>query len=316
MISCLQDRKTSILASAKWLARDWDENANSFYPTIYEKGLILASLLAEIDNANLSSANESTLFYFLQRCLSMDTDLDIWYEEFIIRTPSSTYWPTPVVTRSQSPSAALGPKGQPRLSFTNLSIASSTVTFWALKIIISNTIATSCSTIVSSTARRQADVSLETVETLSTGPSGVTQDPDPASNHDEVIAMAQRVSNQYDFVQRKDLATLIIRSMPYCLNFGMGLLGPQRVFFALRTAHGILKSNPSPEEKWVKSTHKKLEQRYVKNIWRPCCPFFYKAERAHFPKVAALCLTLSSIILSTNALWQPEMNFRPVGRYV
>ena len=266
MITCLQDRRTSVLATSKWQARDWDETSNSLHPSVYDKGLVLASLLEEIDNANLSSANDSTRFYFLQRCLGMDTDLDIWYEEFTIRTPSSSYWATPTVIRSDYPSSSPGPKGLPRLSFTNLSIAGTTITFWALKIIISTTIAAACSNILSFNSRRQSVVSVNTVETISSGADEVSANPDPASSPDEVIAKAQRLSKQYSFVQRKDFATLIVRSMPYCLNFNMGLLGPQRAFFALRTALGMLRSNPSPEQKWVKSNHKKLAEGYVNSL--------------------------------------------------
>ena len=266
MISCLQDRRTSILASARWLARDWDETSHSLHPSIYDKGLVLASLLEEIDNANLSSANKSIVSYFLQRCLGMDTDLDIWYEEFLIRTPSSSYWATPDVTRSNSPYPHPSPKGKPRLSFSNLPIASTTITFWALKIIISNTITTVSSNILASTSRRGSVASFKTVETISTGPDEIAENSDPAPSVDEVTAKARRLSNQYDFEQRKDLATLIVQSMPYCLNFNMGLLGPQRAFFALRTALSILNSNPSPERKWVRSHHKKLDERYVRQI--------------------------------------------------
>lgn len=289
MITCLQDRRTSVLASSKWLAQDWDETSNSLHPSIFDKGLVLASLLEELDNADLSSANDSTLFYFLQRCLGMDTDLDIWYEEFTIRTPSSSYWPTPMIIRSDAPSSGPGPKGQPRLSFANLSIASTTVTFWALKIIISNTIASACSTILSSNSRRPSVASINTVETISTGHDEVPHNPDPASSVDEVTAKAQRLSNQYDFSQRKDFATLIVRSMPYCLNFSMGLLGPQRAFFALRTALGTLRSNPSPEQKWVKSNHKKLAERYVKSLRGLC----YMAPRFPFKRRSLQPLPLS-----------------------
>lgn len=270
MITCLQDRRTSVLATSKWLARDWDETSHSIHPLVYDKGLVLASLLEEIDEAKLLSANDSTRFYFLQRCLGMDTDLDIWYEEFTIRTPSSSYWPTPTIIRSGAPGSSLGPKGLPRLSFTNLSIASTTVTFWALKIMISNTIAGACSTILSSNSRRQSVASVNTVETISTGPDEATGNSDPASSPDGVNAKALRLSNQYNFAQRIDFATLIVRSMPYCLNFNMGLLGPQRAFFALRTALGTLRSDPSPEQQWVKSNHKKLAEGYV-NFLRSLC---------------------------------------------
>ena len=310
MISCLQDRRTSVLATAKWLARDWDETSNSLHPSVYDKGLVLASLLEEIDNANLSSVNNSTQFYFLQRCLGMDTDLDIWYEEFTIRTPSSSYWPTPTMTCSEAPSSTPGSKGPLRLSFTNLSIASTTITFWALKIIISNTIAEACSTILSSNSRRPSVASHHTVETISSGHDEATDNSDAASSPGEVTAKAQRLSKQYSFIQRKDFATLIVRSMPYCLNFNMGLLGPQRAFFALRTALAMLRSNPSPEQKWVKSNHKKLAEGYVNSSTR--LPFL----RTWLPTFSAPCLTMPSITLSTNSFYQPEMSFRPVGRYI
>ena len=265
MITCLQDRRASTLTTAKWLARDWDETPHTVHPSIYDKGLVLASFLEEMDKANLLSANHSTQFYFLQRCLGVDTSLDIWYEEFIIRTPSASYWPTPTAIPTDSLGATLGPKGQPRLSFANLSIASTTITFWALKIIISNTIATVCSAILSSTSPRQKIISLNPIERTSTGHEEEPANFNPASSSDVVIAMAQRLSKQYDFAQRKGFATLVVRSMPYCLNFDMGMLGPQRTFFALRTALSMLKSNPSPEQAWVKSNHKMLAERYVKS---------------------------------------------------
>ena len=263
MITCLQDRRASDLTTPKWLRRNWDETPHSIHPSIYDKGLVLASFLEEMDNANLLFANRSTQFYFLQRCLGMDTSLDIWYEEFIIQTPSSSYWPTPLSIRAEPPGAALGPKGQPRLSFANLSIATTTITFWALKIIVSNTIATTCSTILSSDSRKESAISLKAIGRTTTGLEEESANCNPAPSSVVVIAMAQRLSKQYDFAQRKGFATLITRSMSYCLNFDMGMLGPQRAFFALRTALSMLKSNPSPEQAWVKSNHKILAERYV-----------------------------------------------------
>ena len=265
MITCLQDRRASDLTTAKWLARGWDETSHRIHPSIYDKGLILASFLEEVDNANLLSANHSTQFYFLQRCLGVDTSLDIWYEEFIIRTPSSSYWPTPMAIRTGSSSATLGPKGQPRLSFANLSIASTTITFWALKIIISNTIATVCSAILSSTSRRPKSIPHNSIGRTSPGLDEESTNSDPTSSPAVVIAMAQRLSKEYDFAQRKGFATLVVRSMPYCLNFDMGMLGPQRAFFALRTALDVLKSNSSPEQAWIRSNHKILAERYVES---------------------------------------------------
>lgn len=265
MITCLQDRRASDLTTRKWLARDWNKRSHSNYPSIYDKGLVLASFLEEMDNANLLSANRSTQFYFLQRCLGVDTSLDIWYEEFIIRDKSLSHRPALMAKRADSPGAPPGPKGQPPLSFANLSIASTTITFWALKIIISHTIATACSAILSSTSRSDPATTLNPIESTSIGLEEESANSSPASSSVVAIAMAQRLLKQYDFAQRKSFATLVTRSMPYCLNFEMGMLGPQRAFFALRTALSTLKSSPSPEQVWVKSVHKILAERYVES---------------------------------------------------
>ena len=53
-----------------------------------------ASLLEEIGKSNFSSSSDLSQFYFLQSCLGMDTDLDIWYDDFRGRESRSESWPS------------------------------------------------------------------------------------------------------------------------------------------------------------------------------------------------------------------------------
>lgn len=246
MISCLEHRRTSVLAYGRWLARPWDATSNSIHPRVHDKGFALAALLQEIDKANLSSADSSISIqsHCLQRAIDMDIDLDNWYEEFLIRSPSPSYWPQSPsnFTRAQQHIAGSGPRGLPLFCYANLMVASITVTFWALKLILSGEIATICLIISSNNRKACADPPTT----------------DPAASL-TLILMAQRAENQHNEAKRVKVATDIVRSMPYCLNHTMGLLGPEKAFFALRTALATLRRHPGPELEWCREAHRRMD---------------------------------------------------------
>lgn len=248
MFSCLEHRRTSVLAHGGRLARPWNETSRSVLPRVHDKGFALAALLQEIDYANLASAGTSisTLSHCLQLIVNMDTDLEKWYDEFLINSPSPSYWPTPPFSfiSAQRHIASSGPGGLPLLSYPNLMVASITVTFWALKLIISDEIANICQIILFTNRKSRAD-------------SPAT---DPAASL-MLTSMAQCVENQHSEEQRMKLATDIGRSMPYCVNHTMGLLGPERVFFPLRTALATIQRNPGPEQEWFRAAHKRMNNR-------------------------------------------------------
>ena len=148
MTSCLKHRKTAVLAFGRWQARRWDGASHKVNPRVHDKGFALAALLQKFDEASLASADSSisTLSHCLQRGVGMDFDLENSYEEFLIRSPSPSYWPAEPSNfiRAQQQLADSGPRGLPLLSYPNLIVASITMTLWAQKLIISEDIATMC----------------------------------------------------------------------------------------------------------------------------------------------------------------------------
>lgn len=246
MVSCLDNRRTSVLAYGRWLARPWDDTSHCVHPRVHDKGFALAALLQEFDNADLggTDTNISKLSHCLQRGVDMDADLEKWYEEFLIRSPSPSYWPTSTsnYTRFQQQIADSSPRGFPLLSYPNLIVATATITLWALKLIFSDEVATIYHIILSTNRKACAD-------------SPAT---DPAASL-ALVLMAQRAENQHSIEYRMILATDITRSMPYCLNHTMGLLGPEKAFFALRTALATLRRHPGPELEWCRAAHQRLD---------------------------------------------------------
>ena len=243
MVSCLENRRTSVLAQGRWAARSWDETSHSVHPRIYDKGFVLAALLEEIDIANLTGADTSisTLSHFLQCAIDMDTDLDNWYEEYRIRSPSPLYWPAPpsIFIRFAQEIVTLGPRGLPILSYPDLVVAIINLDFWALKLILSNEIGGICQIILSRNYAESADID-----------SAACLPP---------ISTAQWAESHYGPQSRIDLATDIARSMPYCLNHTMGMLGPERSLFPLRTAMSTLRRHPGPELEWCQAVYREMD---------------------------------------------------------
>lgn len=193
----------------------------------------------------------------------MDADLEKWYEEFLIRSPSPSYWPLAPsqYTRAQREITGSGPRGLPLLSYPNLVVVSITVTFWALKLILSDEIATICHIILSTDCKACAHSSAT----------------DPAASL-ALVSMAQRAEDQHNEGKRRNIATNIIRSMPYCLNHTMGLLGPEKAFFALRTALATLRRHPGPELEWCRAVYAKMDVGLDLRGAADLHPFLYKSR--------------------------------------
>lgn len=265
MVSCLENRRTSVLAYGRWLAQPWDETSHSVHPRVHDKGFALAALLQEFDEANLAVADSSisTLSRCLQRGIDMDTELEKWYAEFLIRSPSPSYWPSPPsnFTRCQQQIAGSGPRGLPLLSYPNLTVASITITFWAMKLILSDEITNICNMILSSNRKTCAD-SPATEPTASL----------------TLTSMVQCAENQHNKEERINLATDITRSMPYCLDSTMGMIGPERAFFALRTALATLLRHPGPELEWCRAVYAKMDVGLDLRGAADLHPFLYKSR--------------------------------------
>ena len=258
MIQCIQFRKSSFLGESDWLTIPWGGTGKDVYQRLYDKGLALGALMEEMDNADLTNAGTRTsqVPLYLQRCSEMHADFEAWYQELLQQSPSPLYWTTesniPAVTARESLTKdACASQTLPPFSFPSLRLAYITATFWALKLMLSSTIALTCGAVLSS---------------ASTNPSS-SFDPDPAV---DLRDTAHRLLSQHSNSRRLELATNIMRSMPYSLNESMGLLGAAKSLFPLRAALFCLRRQPGEELKWCQAVYQELETkkglRYAREI--------------------------------------------------
>lgn len=248
MIQCIQNRKSSFLGTEEWRSVPWEITPKDTYQELYDKGFDLGALLEEIDNTDLFSlnANISALLALLNRLAGLNVEMDQWYQELLSRCPSPLYWTTlsrsnPASTSTDGhPQEALESDSMRPFAFPTLRMANITVTYWALRVILSNTTAITCSAIMS------ADSPLLRAESSSSG---------------DLRGMAQQQLGLHSGRIRLEYATNIMRSMPYCLSDSMGLLGAQKSLFGLRTALFSLRRHPGEELKWCQAVNQQMHNR-------------------------------------------------------
>ena len=258
MIQCIQFRKSSFLGDSDWLKIPWGSAGKDVYQRLYDRGFALGALLEDMDNTDLTNAETRTsqLSSYLQRCSKMYADFEAWYVDLLQQSPSPLYWTTKSnmpadsarepLTNDASEFQTLSP-----FSFPTLRLAYITATFWALKLILSSTIALTCGAILTSASACQSNSI------------------DPALAVD-LRNTTHRLLSQHGNPQRLELATNIMRSMPYSLNDSMGLLGAAKSLFPLRAALFCLRRQPGEELKWCQAVYQELESkkglRYAREI--------------------------------------------------
>ena len=233
MIQALQNRKASPLGDHEWCTRPWVRKGNQRCPEkdstqrLYDHGFALAALFEEIDTANLLNPETkiSTLNKYLRRCCAIDATFNIWYQNLARQSSTPLYWLTPPNDGVHHTTAA-STKWQP-FSFPDLRTAITVITFWGLKLALSNTIAIVCALVLSLNARNQHK-----------------DDPQGLAVLEQT---AHHLVTQHGDAGRLGNATNIIRAMPYCLHDSAGLMGPQKSLFALRAALLSLRRTPGEE---------------------------------------------------------------------
>lgn len=256
MIQCIQYRKSTFLGSPEWLTLPWSETGKDVYQQLYDKGFALAALLEAIDDARLTNENTkiSIVSEYLGRLSGLDEELNLWYREILRGTPSPLYWHTQSTSLGGHLKKAVEPRTVSPFTFHTLRIANIIITYWALRLILSNTIALACQHVLSTNTRMPSQPSSSASRHLS-------QDLETMTFH-----LLEIHTSPY----RLELATNIIRSMPYCLNDNMGLMGAQKSLFALRTALFALQRYPGEELKWCQAMYQELDSkkglRYAKEI--------------------------------------------------
>lgn len=256
MVQCIQNRKSSFLGNEEWQSVPWELTPKDVCQKLYDKGFTLAALLEKIDKTLLdSNASISSLLAFLDRLSRLNTEMDVWYRELLSECPSPLYW----IDCSRLNQASTFEGGQsreglelgslPPFAFPTLRIANITVTYWALRIVLSNTIAITCGAVLS------VDTPLLQARTLHSG---------------DVKSMAQQQLSHHGDRIRLEYANDITRSMSYCLDESMGLLGAQKSLFALRMALFSLRRHPGMGLDWCKAIYQQMHDkkglRYAREI--------------------------------------------------
>ena len=220
MFHSVRFRKASPLGSFEWCTRPWSRNGQNHRSKdaseiLCDHGFELAALLEEMDNAFLTREDPDTevMHKYLRCCSAMDAKFNLWYQGFTLRSDGPVYWLTPrndsiELSSLNEPWGLIGNNIQP-FFFPNLKTALIITRYWALKLVISSTIANICSTV------------LKKSTFLTTAP---------------LQAMAQQMLIEHGESGRFENARNIIRSMPFCLHDSMGLLGPQGSLYTLRAA--------------------------------------------------------------------------------
>ena len=246
MIQCIQYRTKSFLNTPEWQSVPWADSPKDVYQKLFDKGFAVADLLREIDDLGSFDARIriDVLSDYLQRMSDLNTDLDVWFVELTVESPEPLYWIQPPGASSldtANPPNKGGSEAQPLspFNFHTLSLATITANYWALRLLLSSTIAMTCGSILS---------------TNSEGRAGALQGID-------LKTTAKQLLDRNGAAYRLTLATNIMRAMPYCLSDDMGLIGAQKSLFALRTALFVLRRYPGEHLKWCQAVYQELDNR-------------------------------------------------------
>ena len=242
MIQSIQYRKSSFLGSPEWLTLPWSETGKDIYQQLYDKGFALAALLEQMDNAELTNENmnTSTLSDFLERLSALDEEMIIWYREMLKESPSPLYRHAQSVAHGGRPKEAECPL--PPFLFSTLLFANTMITYWALRLVLSNAIAVACEHLLSVNTQVPAQSPFFT-----------------SQQQNQYLYTARRLLEMHNSSYHLELATNIIRSMPYCLNDNMGLMSAQKSLFALRVALFVFQHHPGEYLKWCQTLYQQLD---------------------------------------------------------
>lgn len=177
---------------------NWDTRGR-----LYVNGHNLAALLEDLDQYRISGQKSlATSAEFLKRCVQWNSALDKWFDDLESESPSPMYWITSVDA----------PPGE-RYAFANILFAQLIQDYWALRLVMTVTIAYMCSQV----------------------PPGI-----PLTFQ----KMIQGLQMQNDDARQIELATNIMETMGFCTRDEHGLSSVQKSVFSGRVAIYALRSHP------------------------------------------------------------------------
>jgi hypothetical protein len=227
MVKCIQYRKKSILKDMidqiEWRQNDL---------ILFSKGHALGALLQDLDAYAASGPASIDLLGSSQRLgrlLALDVELQIWYRQLLRESPSPLYWQT-----------KSGGEAQSGLSFASLQLAHLMLDYWALRLILSVTVATLC---------HQLSMADPLLRSSSQSPRN-----DLNNDADEIPIQARDIVNfvrqsrmEHSGARHLELAINIMESLPFCMDAGNGISSAQKCLFSARVSLFLLQRHPSLE---------------------------------------------------------------------
>ena len=163
----------------------------------------------------------------LQQGWEFHSQLENWYQELLRKQAGPLYYERPSSARFLSQLASVFPKS---LHFQNFEIARLHLSYWTILLLLYSSILTI--------------------------PFSSPSDVNPTSS------LVASVENEFTHRQALELARMIAQSMEYLLSEDMHILGPQKVFFALRAAMHVFTSTEQVQEMdWCKEIFEELDRR-------------------------------------------------------
>ena len=224
MVKCVQYRKKSILKDLidqiEWRQRD---------VILFSKGHALGAILQDLDAYVASGPGNISILGLTQllgRLLALEVELQLWYRQLLRDAPSPAYWPT--TNEGQDPFA---------LSFANLQLAHLLLDYWALRLIVSVTIAALCN---------QIPIKQSSVKSGSESPAdSESGESNKNSVQDgDVVSYIQQAKAEHNGARQMGLAISIMESLPFCMDAENGISSSQKCLFAARVAMFLLERHP------------------------------------------------------------------------
>ncbi|KIW28976.1 uncharacterized protein PV07_04827 [Cladophialophora immunda] len=227
----LATRQSTYLAQQDWLTVPWETQPKSDLDRLLDIMAQIAVLIEKAARPNTASSAfdipHAQRLGLLQQGWEFHSQLESWYQTLLLNQAGPPYCERPSSTRFLPRLASVFPKA---LHFQNFEIARLHLSYWTTLLLLHSSILTT--------------------------PFSSPSDVDPTSS--------LPASGENDFIHRRalELARMIARSMEYLLSEDMHVLGPQKVFFALRAAMHVLASLGEEEEiDWCKEVFEELDRR-------------------------------------------------------
>jgi hypothetical protein len=227
----LATRKSTYLAQQDWLTVPWKIHPKSDLDRLLDIMAQIASLIEEAARLNTTTTTfdipQAQRIGLLQKGWKFHSKLENWYQGFLRKQAAPLYCERPSSARFLSQLASIFPKV---LHFPNFEIARLHLSYWTILLLLDSSILTM--------------------------PFSSPSDANPTSG------LVASVENESTHTQALELARLIAQSMEYLLSEDMHILGPQKVFFALRAAMHVFTSMEKVEEiGWCKEIFEELDRR-------------------------------------------------------